>query len=45
MSKSDWSALIAILLLFFLFSGEPDVWDRLRERVMLELQNNFPKEK
>lgn len=23
-----------LLVLFFLFSGEPDVWDKLRERAM-----------
>lgn len=30
--------IIAILLLFFLFWGEPDIWDVLHERAMNSLR-------
>lgn len=34
MSKSDFAFFMFVLFLFFLFSGEPDVWDTLREYTM-----------
>jgi hypothetical protein len=34
----DFLGWIIILSLFFLFWGTPDVWDRLHERVMYELE-------
>lgn len=39
--KDDfWVWVVAALVLCFLFEGEPDVWDKLRERVMQEGANN-----
>jgi hypothetical protein len=32
------SDLLVILLLFFLFWGEPDVWDKLHDRAMNNLE-------
>lgn len=31
---NDLGVAITILGLFFLFTGEPDVWDKLHERAM-----------
>ena len=36
MSKSDVTCIGVIVLLMFLFYGEPDVFDKLRERAMTE---------
>jgi hypothetical protein len=36
MSKSDVTFICVIVLLMFLFKGEPDVFDKLRERAMTE---------
>lgn len=30
--------ILVVLLLFFLFQGEPDIWDKLRERAMQTTQ-------
>jgi|Laugresbdmm110sd_1035091.scaffolds.fasta_scaffold11395_4 hypothetical protein len=30
--------LLVILILFFLFWGEPDVWDKLHERAMQHIE-------
>jgi hypothetical protein len=32
------SDLLVILLLFFLFWGEPDIWDKLHDRAMQHLE-------
>ena len=32
------SDLLVILLLFFLFWGEPDVWDKLHDKAMNKLE-------
>lgn len=32
------SDLVVILLLFFLFWGEPDVWDKLHDKAMNKLE-------
>ncbi len=37
MDKRDWSGLIVLLLLCFLFSGTPDVWDLLHAKAMAAL--------
>lgn len=34
MSGSDTRFLLAMLALIFLFSGDPDVWDKLHDRAM-----------
>ena len=34
MDKSDLLLILVVLALFFLFQGEPDVWDRLHELAM-----------
>jgi hypothetical protein len=34
MSNSDLKFWVFILVLVFLFNGEPDVWDRLHEKAM-----------
>ena len=36
MSKSDVTFICVIVLLMLLFDGEPDVFDKLRERAMME---------
>lgn len=34
----DTAAFVGLILaLIFLFSGEPDVWDKLRDRVMRDV--------
>lgn len=33
---STWVWVVMILGLAFLFDGDPDVWDRLRDRAMSE---------
>jgi hypothetical protein len=37
----DW---LVILLLFFLFWGEPDVWDKAHAYVINNLESNQPKD-
>lgn len=32
------AVVAVVLLLFFLFQGDPDVWDMLRARAMVALQ-------
>jgi hypothetical protein len=34
MSRGDTTLIIMVLALFFLFLGEPDVWDVLHRHVM-----------
>lgn len=34
MNQQDVALLVAFLVLFFLFQGEPDVWDKLHGIVM-----------
>jgi len=36
-SREDWGFVIFIALLFFLFWGDPDVWDGLQALVMRKL--------
>ena len=33
MDKEDWSAVLFVLLMVFLFSGDPDIWDHLADFV------------
>lgn len=34
MNRPDVAFILIVLGLIFLFQGEPDVWDKLRERAM-----------
>lgn len=34
MSANDFRFLVWIFLVVFLFDGEPDVWDKLHDKVM-----------
>ena len=43
MSNKDVSLVLVTLVLFFLFTGEPDVWDKLHEMTMQYLDVNHGK--
>jgi hypothetical protein len=34
MNRQDIALVVTGLVLFFLFQGDPDVWDKLHDRVM-----------
>lgn len=34
MDAEDWGFVVCILALFFLFTGEPDLWDKLHAAAM-----------
>ena len=38
MNLSDWSFWLFVFLCFFLFWGEPDVWDKAHEYTMQILE-------
>ena len=38
MNRQDVALILVALGLIFLFQGEPDVWDKMRERIMNDVE-------
>lgn len=39
MSRDNFRLVAVVVALFFLFSGDPDVWDKLREMIITKPPN------